>query len=115
MVMQPFGEVAMRIDHAEPATLLQILASQRLHQGRLAGARLADEIEVRKPVGLLDSEPDKIAPVIGLAEIRYLHAFSMAPWSQRRTASLHASRAYSRHKKAGGVMPPAEFDHGGYS
>ena len=67
----------MRIDQAEASPRFQVLPRQRLKQSGFADPGLADRVDMREPVGLLDPEPAKAIAGIGLCEIRNVHRHMM--------------------------------------
>ena len=66
----PFGEIAMRIDQDKPTAGIDVATRKRFQESRLASAGLADRVDMRKPVVLLDAERPPVVPEVRLREIR---------------------------------------------
>lgn len=54
--MQRFGQIAVRVDEAKAQAVVRVLSRHVAEQGRLAGAGLADDVQVRQAVGQRDAE-----------------------------------------------------------
>ena len=52
----PLDEFDMLVEQGATPPRLDVLADERLDERRLAGASLADDVHMRKTVGLLDAE-----------------------------------------------------------
>ena len=63
------GQVTMRVDQRKAATCMKVAECQRFHQGRFSDARFAEDVHMRKAVGLPDPEARELLMAIGLAEI----------------------------------------------
>ena len=66
----PLDQVAMRIDQREAVAALQVLKCHSLDQRRFAGAGLADDVDVRKPILSFYAEQLLTIPKIRSGEIR---------------------------------------------
>ena len=59
----------MWVDQAAAAPGVDVLGEQGFQQGGLAGASLADDVEMAQAVGLLDAERDMTRPVVRHREV----------------------------------------------
>jgi len=84
------NEVPVRINESNPAASSKVLDDQVLHQGRLAGASLAEEPDMPEPIVREEAEPVVGSPVGGLAEDEEMLL------AQRRKMSMRKCCTHSR-------------------
>ena len=77
-------KVAVRVNQGEAIAALQVLERHSLNQGRFASARLANDVDVRKSIFVLDAEEaliiSKINPT-NMCDMTVLHRPIVQPWA----------------------------------
>ena len=66
----PLDQVAVWIDEHQPFAGFDIGEDEPLEQRRFSGARLPDDVHVRKPIGLLDAENPPVIAGISPGKVR---------------------------------------------